>query len=177
MCYIKVWRVVYGGWWLYVYVFAEGSGVCQKISESEENVTPRPFFLGLFIGQELGFKVTYLGSQPYTCRGWIPYTCPGVSMGIIFWNVPVFVSIAQQLTVVCCLYHLECQSVTCAVGVSLVLYRLRVRGRSSSIRVRDPARAVYLGRIGGCLVWLATTRGRSLRAGSGFSEFKLYPIT
>ena len=60
--------------------------------ECRENVTPEPFFLGLFIGQGLGFKGTYLGSWSYTCRGLILHTCPGVSVRMVFWNVPLLVS-------------------------------------------------------------------------------------
>ena len=72
--------------WFCVYVFKLSAQVCAKYM-CEENVIPKPFFLGLFIGQGLGFKVTYLGFWSYTCRGLIPYTCPGVSVRIVFWNV------------------------------------------------------------------------------------------
>ena len=56
-------------------------------NESVENKILKPLNLGLFIGQGLGFKYAYLESRSCTCRGWIPYTCPGVSWGIVFWNV------------------------------------------------------------------------------------------
>ena len=76
-----------------MFIYFLSAQVCARyISVSEESVTPKPFFLGLFIGRGLGFKGTYLESWSYTCRGWIPYTCLGVSGRIVFWNVPVFVS-------------------------------------------------------------------------------------
>ena len=36
------------------------------------------------------------GSWSYTCRGLILYTCPGVGVEVVFWNVPWLVSIASS---------------------------------------------------------------------------------
>ena len=145
--------------------------MCIKC-ECEENVTLKPWTLGLFIGQGLGFKGMYLKSRPSICEGWMFDTCRVSAMEQYFG---MFRHLSLSPVVDRCVLSLSCQSVLVQLSVWPYM-RPRVRAGSTVPGSRDHVRVGYPGWTGGRLDWLVAFPGRTPCAGSGFGEPGLYPI-